>query len=472
MDIAKYYNDPLKLREITEYLKGRWIGLEGENRKWVRWEDDKPLIISKPEDIPRLFKKYRFIRPRSIYGTIEVFKTLEKKADVMEKYVENVVRVTPFIDIDLIDERELEKRYVYIVRTTKIIADYVIENNIEKCVYLAWSGAGIHVRFNEKCIDEPLKEYHPLDVAFCLVEYVLEVLKPRLIDAIRESGGIVKIENLVSMKRVFTAPLSLHRRLDRAVIFFRPRDLEDFKLEWSDPSNPRHDPDSWRIYEKSGLDELAYKAIKHIGIVRKHSLLEARATRIGVETREPPTVEKPISKNVSEPGRFPVMALLQAARYYILTGDLEKAKSFGLNRAIFYAWAKYYGPAKRGVAAYRPRGRIYGVRVTGELKRVEEVGEKLQISPRGYFVMGGIEQRPEDFDRYVLRKFEEAGIKAEEAWRAALEYVRRFPKTVLRDPQLFYKEVYEPVRDRFVEKVLKRKQGGGEGIMKWLGKTK
>lgn len=37
------------------------------------------------------------------------------------------------------------------------------------------------------------------------------------------------------------------------------------------------------------------------------------------------------------------MGLLQAARYYLLTGDLEKAKSFGLNRAIFM-------PGQRGVA--------------------------------------------------------------------------------------------------------------------------
>jgi len=40
---------------------------------------------------------------------------------------------------------------------------------------------------------------------------------------------------------------------------------------------------------------------------------------------------------VSELGRFQVMALLQAIRYYLLAGDLERAKSWGLNRAIFYA---------------------------------------------------------------------------------------------------------------------------------------
>jgi len=39
-------------------------------------------------------------------------------------------------------------------------------------------------------------------------------------------------------------------------------------------------------------------------------------------------------------GRFQVMALLQAARYYVLTRDYEKALSFGLNGATSYAWAK------------------------------------------------------------------------------------------------------------------------------------
>jgi len=50
------------------------------------------------------------------------------------------------------------------------------------------------------------------------------------------------------------------------------------------------------------------------------------------------------------------MALLQAARYYLLTGDLEKAYSFGLNRAIFYAWAKRRGGAGSRLQAPPLRG--------------------------------------------------------------------------------------------------------------------
>lgn len=39
-------------------------------------------------------------------------------------------------------------------------------------------------------------------------------------------------------------------------------------------------------------------------------------------------------------GRFQVMATLQAARAYVLGMRVASAKSFGLNRAIFYAAAK------------------------------------------------------------------------------------------------------------------------------------
>ena len=39
-------------------------------------------------------------------------------------------------------------------------------------------------------------------------------------------------------------------------------------------------------------------------------------------------------------GRFQVMATLQAARARTLGLDLDEAKSWGLNRAVFYAAAK------------------------------------------------------------------------------------------------------------------------------------
>ncbi|AEM39482.1 hypothetical protein Pyrfu_1625 [Pyrolobus fumarii 1A] len=188
-------------------------------------------------------------------------------------------------------------------------------------------------------------------------------------------------------------------------------------------------------------------------------------------------------------GRFHVMALLQAARYYLLYGDMDKAKSFGLNRAIFYAWAKYYGPSTghyhlkrrdavpqkvREVMERVRRGESSGLEAfMGEgagrrrepLVVVDDRGkrwailfdgmEAVPVGRNGWFEMGGKEQRPEDFDKQVAKSFEAVGIPFDVAWRAALEYVRRFPVEVLKSPSRFYKYVYEPVRDSFIDSVVR-----------------
>jgi len=159
-------------------------------------------------------------------------------------------------------------------------------------------------------------------------------------------------------------------------------------------------------------------------------------------------------------GRFQVMSLLQAVRYYLFNRDLDKAKSFGLNRAIFYAWAKYYG-------SKYPRRLL---RVEEELRRqimrgekpvkcpngyVEVLGECIKVSPHGYFEMGGIEQSPYDFDRQVTYKIKPL-IDPSKAWEEALKYVSSFPEYILRDPVKFYKYVYEPIRDSFFKDLLEK----------------
>ncbi len=187
-------------------------------------------------------------------------------------------------------------------------------------------------------------------------------------------------------------------------------------------------------------------------------------------------------------GRFPVMALLQAARYYLLYGDLEKAKSFGLNRAIFYAWAKYYGPhtghymlKKREALPKHIREIVVELRARGEkLDKPREVvdregkrwlilfegNEAVPVGPRGWFEMGGQEQTPRDFDRQVASSFEAVGIPFQVAWEAALDYLKRFPREVLLSPSRFYRYVYEPVRDSFVDSVIRpyvERLGEGSG---------
>ncbi len=159
-------------------------------------------------------------------------------------------------------------------------------------------------------------------------------------------------------------------------------------------------------------------------------------------------------------GRFQVMALLQAARHYLLNKDLKKAKSFGLNRAIFYAWAKYYGPHKYPYRLLRVMEMVKKQRSGGKVEKcpegfVEVLGECIEVSPRGYYMIGGKEQTEYDYDQQVTRKIRYI-IDPEKAWRAALEYVSSFPEEILRHPGKFYKYVYEPVRDTFFLELLEK----------------
>ena len=466
VNVLEYYSRDYVCKEIAHFLKNRWVGIEGEDKKWIRWSGDKPLTINEPGDIPKLIRRYMFLKPRSFYGTIEVFHKLDSRKDVMENYSNNVLYTTVFIDVDIVDESLLEDTWRYAIKAAKLITEWLKEEGVTNSVYLLWSGAGIHIRVHERAFKDPLQHYHPLAIAHAFAEYVLLKLRPQLLNIIRECNGAIKIENLVTMKRVFTAPLSIHRRLERVAIAFSPDKIEEFNLEWTNTNQPVYESGIWSQYKEGEADDLAWRALRAVGITTNISRIET-ATKL-----ELPRIEKPIEKTTSseirEPGRFPVMALLQAVRYYLINNDIDKAKSFGLNRAIFYAWAKYYGPAKRPLATRKP---IYGRKLASSetIKWTETLGEKVQISDRGYYVMGGIEQRPEDFDRQVARRFEEAGIKFEEAWKAALDYVSRFPKSVLKNPQEFYKNVYEPVRDRFIEKVLKkRSKRNTHSLDRWL----
>lgn len=161
-------------------------------------------------------------------------------------------------------------------------------------------------------------------------------------------------------------------------------------------------------------------------------------------------------------GRFQVMALLQAARHYILYGDKDKAKSFGLNRAVFYAWAKHYGPRRTPFRSIKIEDleKLYkkeAVRGRGKTRCpegfVEVAGECVQVGPRGYYMIGEQEQEPVDFDRQVSSKLR-IFFDPEKVWETAVEYVKQFPRKILEDPQKFYKIVYEPVRDTFFKQIL------------------
>ena len=84
---------------------------------------------------------------------------------------------------------------------------------------------------HEKAIPpEVYNTYNPVDVAYAIVEYVLEGVKDRIEEIVKKSGGKVKVENLIDMKRVFTASLSLHRKHDLVAVVIDPRNLDSFGL--------------------------------------------------------------------------------------------------------------------------------------------------------------------------------------------------------------------------------------------------
>lgn len=157
-------------------------------------------------------------------------------------------------------------------------------------------------------------------------------------------------------------------------------------------------------------------------------------------------------------GRFQVMALLQAARYYAIYGDKARAKSFGLNRAIFYAWAKHYG-SKAPIRLLRIEERL-GTSSTKKERSTKcpegyvlVLGECVKTSVKGYYEIGEQEQTPYDFDKQVILKLKPI-VDPDKLWEEAVEYVLAFPRYVLEDPGMFYKYVYEPVRDSFFVKLL------------------
>ncbi len=155
-------------------------------------------------------------------------------------------------------------------------------------------------------------------------------------------------------------------------------------------------------------------------------------------------------------GRFQVMAVLQAARAHLLGLPIESAKSFGLNRAIFYAAAKR-GFKKKGPP---PELRLEKLRIPREkldqIKRTfqifqlgDEMSYMVEIEGRKYFVIGGEVQTEADFKRQVERRF---GDKFDLVWQEALNICKQYDKGVLLSQRYFYETIYKPRRDELAKK--------------------
>jgi hypothetical protein len=151
------------------------------------------------------------------------------------------------------------------------------------------------------------------------------------------------------------------------------------------------------------------------------------------------------------------MALLQAARAYVLGLPLESAYSWGLNRAIFIA------AAKRGFkgGAGGPGGGVRGGRTSKEAGVYylgDDMAYKVEKDGVVRFTIGGEVQTREDFERQVKSRF---GSAFPAAWKEAVTYVKKFDKETLLSADGFFREVYRPKRDLLAEKWTEASQGSG-----------
>jgi hypothetical protein len=150
-------------------------------------------------------------------------------------------------------------------------------------------------------------------------------------------------------------------------------------------------------------------------------------------------------------GRFQVMAVLQAARAKELGLSDTRAKSWGLNRAIFYT------VAKRGFKTRTKYPGGEGRKPVEKTKKTFLLGDEMVHTSkkrnRWYFTIGGTSQTEADFDRQIASRL---GAHFNRAWKEALRIVNQYSDDVLRSQNRFFNEVYRPRRDELVSKWAER----------------
>lgn len=147
------------------------------------------------------------------------------------------------------------------------------------------------------------------------------------------------------------------------------------------------------------------------------------------------------------------MAILQAARAYVLGMPLYLAKSWGLNRAIFYAAAKRgFRKVKYPKRAIREPSELVGKPILRE-KNVQFLGDEAaftaEVNGRLYFTIGGKVQTERDFEKQIEARF---GKFFPKVWEEAVNIVKEFNPEILLSQRGFFNEVYKPLRDELARK--------------------
>lgn len=251
--ILEHYNRNDVLEEIIKFSKDRWLAFSIDNKIFKRYQNKTPLKANNIDELKNLIIRFK---PRSIFASINLYKKLENINDLE---LNNIYSCTPTIDID--NDIKNWKATIKIVEEIVYLLD---KFNIKKSIIIKWSGNGCHLHLNHKAISESItKKYHPLDLAYAVVEFIIRKIEPKVFENKKELKEL-KIENKIDAKRVFTAPLSLHRELDVVCICISLNDLKNFDISWTAINNFKHFKD-WDRFDVGELDELFEIAYREIG---------------------------------------------------------------------------------------------------------------------------------------------------------------------------------------------------------------
>ena len=177
-------------------------------------------------------------------------------------------------------------------------------------------------------------------------------------------------------------------------------------------------------------------------MVRSSTVASAPLGVFGTDLWRGWSIITPVARGV---GRFQVMATLQAARARALGVPVATAKSWGLNRAIYYAAAKRGFTQAPGRQPRRPEG----ARAVREHYFGDDKGYVVKRQGVMLFTIGGDVQTPEAFRTQIEARF--AGTFAE-AWKEAQAIIAAAPRELLESQEGFFMRVYRPRRDILASK--------------------
>jgi len=286
--VLRHYQSELVKREIARFAAGRWVAVHCQSldksgrpyllRYFRRAKRKVPLTIREPEDVPFIIERFKKLKPRTFYASINVYKKLSVAEDT--RNLENIAYCLPTWDID----NKIEK-WEATVEVAREILKFLRLHGVEDSVFLKWSGNGMHIHIHHRAFSEGLLErIHPLDIAYSVVEYVNMKLHGKYLEiAAKHSARNLRVENKIDIQRVFTCPLSLHRNLDVVTVCIDPDTLDDFSISWVSLENFKH-WEGWNRYVEGEADSLAIKAYETVGgyPLRRMPRMKAKK-KIGVD---------------------------------------------------------------------------------------------------------------------------------------------------------------------------------------------